>query len=295
MAGTLPASPSHYDSSTIRLAPQPTRDTASILSRLEHDLLLDKFFRFYSSWNCRVIPELFLRDFALATSPQSSYHRAGDNVHLRSREIRDRFAKHAKRFLEAECNAPTLSTVQALAILSSYHAGLSEQGMSVRMGQALGLNIWVRNGAMSQLDVVERNWVFWGIFCQDKCWSLYVGRDEGLRYRYLDIPEPEVDPVPEWDYTSTMSTSFLWQVKLMKIASSIMDVVYGMTGVARRGIDLAQVAQLQCGRLCVSWKGTDGVSSSPVPISVPGKGPFQESSALHLIPCLRAHLLRTSL
>ncbi|KAF9502769.1 hypothetical protein BS47DRAFT_1028156 [Hydnum rufescens UP504] len=41
-----------------------------------------------------------------------------------------------------------------------------------------------------------------------------------------------------------MSTSFLWQVKLMKIASSIMDVVYGMTGVARRGIDLAQVAQL---------------------------------------------------
>jgi hypothetical protein len=154
----------------------------------------------------------------------------------------------------------------------------------------VGLNIWVRNGAMSQLDVVERNWVFWSIFCQvgltvhtghdlshkvngllqDKCWSLYVGRHEGLRYLYLDIPEPEVDPVPEWDYSmpernapdgrtnptlvfkaSNMSTSFLWQVKLMKIASSIMDVVYGMTGVARRGIDLAQVAQLQWGRLCV--------------------------------------------
>lgn len=51
-----------------------------------------------------------------------------DNPHLRSRDVRDRFAKHAKLFLEREFQAPTLSTVQGLAILSSFHSGLSEQG-----------------------------------------------------------------------------------------------------------------------------------------------------------------------
>jgi hypothetical protein len=126
-------------------------DTASILSRLEHDLALARYFRYFSSWGSRVLPNLFLCDFATATS-QSSYHGPGtrspvrhysavfhnailsvalaysDSVHLRSREIRDRFAKRAKFFLEAECQAPALSTVQALATLSSYHSGFSEQG-----------------------------------------------------------------------------------------------------------------------------------------------------------------------
>ena len=124
-------------------------DTASILSRLEHDLALARYFRYFSSWGSRVIPNLFLHDFALATTQSNGpgtrspvrhysavFHNAilsvalaySDNVHLRSREIRDRFAKHAKFFLEAECQAPALCTVQALATLSSYHSGFSEQG-----------------------------------------------------------------------------------------------------------------------------------------------------------------------
>src|ERR1700676_5109175 len=34
----------------------------SNLSRLERDLVLAKYFRYYSSWNYRVMPGLFLRD-----------------------------------------------------------------------------------------------------------------------------------------------------------------------------------------------------------------------------------------
>ena len=30
----------------------------------------------------------------------------------------------------------------------------------------VGLNVWVRNGAMTNQEVVERNWVFWSLFCQ---------------------------------------------------------------------------------------------------------------------------------
>lgn len=125
-------------------------DTASILSRLEHDRALHNFFSFFSNWQLRVIPHLFLRDFAIAiTSPRSSRppttqhystltHNAilsvalgySDNDHLRSREVREKFAKHAKLYLEAECRSATLSTVQGLAVLSSFHSGFAEQSKS---------------------------------------------------------------------------------------------------------------------------------------------------------------------
>lgn len=132
-------------------------DASMILSRLEHDLCLLRFFKYFSSWQLCVIPHLFLRDLALVShrgwglesgpnQPLNHYsgvlHNAilavalsfSDNPHLRSRETRDRFAKHAKLFLEAEFQAPTLGTVQGLALLSSFHSGLSEQGESCIIG-----------------------------------------------------------------------------------------------------------------------------------------------------------------
>lgn len=126
-------------------------DTVSFPSRLEHDKALRNFFAFFSDWQLRVIPHLFLRDFALATghshnkrtpAPRAQAqhyspltHNAilsvalaySDNEHLRSREIREKFAKHAKAFLEAECRSATLSTVHGLAVLSSFHSGFAEQ------------------------------------------------------------------------------------------------------------------------------------------------------------------------
>ncbi|KAF9509059.1 hypothetical protein BS47DRAFT_181170 [Hydnum rufescens UP504] len=295
-------------------------DTASILSRLEHDVVLDRYFRYYCSWSYPVIPDLFLRDFALATSPNNSskappllrhysvlFHNAilsvalaySDNVHLRSREIRDRFANHAKSFFEAECRAPMLSTVQGLAILSSYHSGLSEQalgfmyfGVSIRMGQALDLDVGVRGVDMSNQDVVERNWVFWSLYCQVVFNSPYratvcltkfsplfrinvgasslaatrgsgfiISISQSLRstrsFRGItvmpdtDTPEGKTDATSASQPSST-AESFLWQVKLMKISSSILDVVYGMAGVIRRGIDLVQADQLHLDLL--SWE-----------------------------------------
>lgn len=95
---------------------------------------------------------------------------------------------------------------------------------------------------------------------KDKCWSLYVGRDQGIRAPHYDV----VDPVPDesmdatpwvWTYDhdqgpyeqpSNLSRSFVQQVALMKIACDIMDVVYGMKSVSRRGgLNLGRVADLQ--------------------------------------------------
>lgn len=148
-------------------------DTISVLSRLEHDRALVRFFSFFSNWQIRVIPHLFLRDMGCATRTTShadssadasvKYQWAGasreskpshrgkkiktlhhysplthnsilsvalaysDSEDLRSRRVREKFAQHAKRFVELECGTPTICTVQGLAILSSFHSGFGEQ------------------------------------------------------------------------------------------------------------------------------------------------------------------------
>jgi hypothetical protein len=124
------------------------------LTRLEHDTLLNRFFKFFSNWCLRVIPSLFLRDMAVAllspaltaqnsSSPPKTAHYSpllhnsilavaaaySDDPAICCREGKTSFAKKAKEYVEIECARPTLSTVQALAILSSYHSGLSEQSL----------------------------------------------------------------------------------------------------------------------------------------------------------------------
>jgi hypothetical protein len=44
-----------------------------------------------------------------------------DDPKLRDLKCRQYFAKKAQNFLEMECNAPNLSVVNALSILSSFH------------------------------------------------------------------------------------------------------------------------------------------------------------------------------
>lgn len=129
----------------------------------------------------------------------------------------------------------------------------------------------------------ERNYVFWSLLSQvctlsplactttdgyrhhqDKCWSLYVGRDQGIRAPYYDVGDPQtdsnMDAVP-WTWTfpsssgqrvahsqdSNLSRSFVSQVELMKIAGMIMDEVYSMRSTSKRnggGINLSRVQDL---------------------------------------------------
>lgn len=100
-----------------------------------------------------------------------------DDPILQSQRVRDLFGTKAKGMIDQECLRPTLATVEALALLSSYHASKMEDGlfslhlgMAVRMGEALGLNVdcssWVRGGHITQQDAVDRVSVFWSIFIQ---------------------------------------------------------------------------------------------------------------------------------
>lgn len=116
-----------------------------LITRDEHDQAIDPFFRFFTSWGLRIIPHFFLRDLAIAVDapdpkPQINHYSPflhnvlvgislafSDNVALRERRLRDRFISEGKSKIDEECQRPTLSTVQALALLSSYYSGMGEQ------------------------------------------------------------------------------------------------------------------------------------------------------------------------
>jgi hypothetical protein len=46
---------------------------------------------------------------------------------LRERSLRDKFITHGKLSLDSECQRPALSTVQGLALMSSYYSGMGDQ------------------------------------------------------------------------------------------------------------------------------------------------------------------------
>ncbi|KAF8343058.1 fungal-specific transcription factor domain-containing protein [Cantharellus anzutake] len=257
----------------------------SELPRHEHDKILLDFFTFFCGWQLRVIPHLFLRDMGVATFNPSipiytqhyskmlhnailsvAFAYSGDEER-QSRAFRDQFAKHAKSFLEFECQQASLATVVALAVLSSYHSGFSEQGlgfmyfgMAVRMGESLGLHVPLRTlqgGGIPNHNALERNWIFWSLFCQDKCWSLYVGRSQGLGLPPKDFEGPgEAKELSEWmdvhlcmlddlgvggaPSPVAVDFTFQYQVTLMQIASTILELAY----VPYRELDLSRVRQL---------------------------------------------------
>lgn len=126
------------------------------LTEEEHDLAVDRFFRYYASWGQRTHPVLFREDMhvALYSSPpvpktphySPMLHNAilaialcfSDNPYLRLGETRNRFAAEAKNCVEQEGTSPTVATVQALLHLASYHSTAAEHNIGwLYMGMAL--------------------------------------------------------------------------------------------------------------------------------------------------------------
>lgn len=120
-------------------------DGSRFITRDQHDEVLEIFFRFFTSWTLRVIPHFFLRDLAIDTEapdPKPQINHYSPMLHnfvvavalafasdpkLRQRSLRDKFIAHGKLDLDSEVRRPTLSTVQSLALLSSYFSGLGDQ------------------------------------------------------------------------------------------------------------------------------------------------------------------------
>ncbi|KAF8606518.1 hypothetical protein BDV93DRAFT_553688 [Ceratobasidium sp. AG-I] len=134
------------------------------LSRLEHDLALDRCFKYSRNWLMCLIPQFFLRDMLRSLAhdsntthprpthlPLASYYSpllhcsilalatsSSDNLLLKQQTTRARLASHAKDLLNQELSCPSLSLVQALVLLSEYHCGLAEREQGyMYMGMAI--------------------------------------------------------------------------------------------------------------------------------------------------------------
>jgi hypothetical protein len=119
------------------------------LSRLEHDILLHRSFKYCAVWLLPLIPELFLHDMLYFSSPNRSatlphtqtphytplLHCSllaftaafSDNPEISSWDTRNKFAARAKQLLDNEFAHPTPSLVQSLALLAEYHCGIAER------------------------------------------------------------------------------------------------------------------------------------------------------------------------
>lgn len=118
----------------------------------------------------------------------------------------DFFTARARALLDVEMDAPTLSTVQSLVILSGVCAlltldarGWLYSGMAVRLSTDLGLHLntqsYVDAGFLDAEEALLRRVVFWGAFIHERMWSLYLGRPVSLDEKTITVPE--YVPVPE--------------------------------------------------------------------------------------------------
>ncbi|KAF3767567.1 hypothetical protein M406DRAFT_345509 [Cryphonectria parasitica EP155] len=125
-----------------------------------------------------------------------------------SRTKGDHFFAEAKRlvFDNDEYTVPSLTTTQALALMSVREAGCGREargwaysGMSFRMAQDVGLNmepeaIAGETRRMSEDEVDARKITFWGCFLFDKTWSNYLGRLPQLPKNSYNVSKFEVYP-----------------------------------------------------------------------------------------------------
>ncbi|CAE6481198.1 unnamed protein product [Rhizoctonia solani] len=122
----------------------------SQLTRLEHDIILSRCFKYGVTWLHCMIPEAFLCDMLHSlTSELSSvgnqlrlqhytpmlhcallaYGSAfSDNPEIRSAPFRSSLAQYAKQWLDYEFEGPPMPLIRALALLAEYHCGVGEQG-----------------------------------------------------------------------------------------------------------------------------------------------------------------------
>lgn len=87
----------------------------------------------------------------------------------------DHFFREAKRILEIEGDTPSLTSIQALALMSLHEAGCGNDssgwmysGRAFRMGLDMGFNLPLDGLGLSPTEVEVRKITFWGCFTIDK-------------------------------------------------------------------------------------------------------------------------------
>ncbi|KAI3572601.1 fungal-specific transcription factor domain protein [Fusarium oxysporum f. sp. albedinis] len=193
--------------------------------------------------------------------------------------LSDFFANRAKSLLDSELDKPRLSTIQALAILSTHEGGATRDtrgwlysGMAMRLAFDLGLHIdptpYVASGRMSDIEARVRNATFWGTFATDRMWGFYLGRPFHNTLENVTLKRPSEDSITHsntfWTpYGTPVANQQRWPdtqeliagrwVSLYEIMSELGYKMYCRTDVSK--IELQSLAQNTFHELNM-WKST---------------------------------------
>ncbi|KAH7096946.1 hypothetical protein BKA62DRAFT_481605 [Auriculariales sp. MPI-PUGE-AT-0066] len=238
---------------------------SAVLTRKEHDEMLEEYFTHVASWQMRIVPRLFLRDMraTLVSTPRvageedqrrknvthysASLHCAilaeagacapSDSI-LAQQSTRDLLAKTAREYAEAECKTPrsrALPTILALSVLAQYHLGTQHGarhayslfGMAVRLALCAGLNL----DARSLLDDMHADAadVAEEVWAREWCWRALFVQDVDMALH----AGQELSMVPPGDPTVSFAQqgdflvgeTFSRTVRLMCIAARVMALL----------------------------------------------------------------------
>ncbi|CAE6376092.1 unnamed protein product [Rhizoctonia solani] len=226
------------------------------LSRHEHDTLLLRCFSYGAAWLFGLLPDLFLRDMLEYLSPASTrspgelqYYSPllhcsllafasplSDNPAIQQPSSQERFATHAKRWLDEEFSYANPSLILSLILLSEYHLGIGERntgymytGMSMRAVRANQLLFGA--GARAPL----REWYRWSAFVQERLLAHEMNRPSEMPVPTVPIEVPvelELNSQPlvadsigdlftHGDYVGIALECFIHCAKLMLISTTI--------------------------------------------------------------------------
>lgn len=201
-----------------------------------------------------------------------------------SRTKGDHFFAEAKRLVldNDEYTLPSLTTIQALALMSVREAGCGREargwvysGMSFRMAQDVGLNlesglVTGDRDRMSEDEIDARKVTFWGCFLFDKTWSNYLGRLPQLPKTAYNVSTYDVFPEEDgemwapytdngFDHSARQPARTraigLQLLKLCEISSELLLFFYHPKHIGRssgRSVELKKLSELH--RQLENWR-----------------------------------------
>ncbi|KAF6807420.1 hypothetical protein CMUS01_14134 [Colletotrichum musicola] len=178
------------------------------------------------------------------------------------KSLPDFFAARAKTLLEIELDSPSVSTVQAMVVLSSHEIGANRDsrgwlysGMALRLAFDLALHKdmapYVAKGVLTPAEAELRRAVFWGTYAVDQTLGYYRGRPFRISMdditvqkpgsgggaetngRWLPCASPQSGcspPVPQTDHVESVSVQ---RIELCEIMAPLGHTLYGNSKIPR--------------------------------------------------------------
>ncbi|KAK1976422.1 fungal-specific transcription factor domain-containing protein, partial [Colletotrichum cereale] len=172
------------------------------------------------------------------------------------------FAARAKALLEIELDSPSVSTVQAMVVVSSHEIGSNREsrgwlysGMAIRLAFDLALHkdmtAYVTKGLMTTAEAELRRAVFWGAYTVDQALGFHRGRPFRISMNDITVQKPKKDSskrrVTQWaPYPSVRNNSSfseplddhpedfsLCKINLCEIVAPLGHTLYGNSKIPR--------------------------------------------------------------